>query len=38
MPIRPMMPMRMKAGPPPLATAASQDIRSEVSADVVLTP
>ncbi|MGD0107722.1 MAG: hypothetical protein ABSC06_27345 [Rhodopila sp.] len=32
-----MMATRMKAGPAPEATAAAQDITSEVSADVVLT-
>lgn len=36
-PIRPMMAMRMKAGPAPQATASPQDITSEASADVVLT-
>ena len=36
-PIRPMMAMRMKAGPEPQATASPQDITSEASADVVLT-
>ena len=36
MPIRPLMAMRMKAGPAPEATASPQDITSEASADVVL--
>ena len=36
-PIRPMMAMRMKAGPAPEATASPQNVTSEVSADVVLT-
>jgi uncharacterized protein YggE len=38
MPVRPMMAMQMKAGPPPEATAAPQDMTSEVSADIVLRP
>jgi hypothetical protein len=38
MAIRPMMAMRMKAGPAPEVTAAPQDITSETSADIVLRP
>jgi uncharacterized protein YggE len=37
-PIRPMMAMAAKAGPPPEATAAPQAVTSDVSADVVLRP
>jgi hypothetical protein len=37
-PGRPMMAMAMRADPPPEATAASQAVISEVSADVVLRP
>ena len=36
MPIRPMMVMRAKAAPAPQATAAPQDVTSQVSADIVL--